>query len=249
MSSSSPCIKTSPRTCRKTAQSVSLPCVTNAAVTLLTSPPPDFSALQGIAKDRTTDSLMMAITLAKSDGHYSVADLAAAYKAIGCTGDAPEELSEDMVQSAFSNCLETTTADASRKGDLRDACLLIARSRESELLLMLVNSVVEEKPKMDLVKAYRMFSDSPGETIDSPELLIVVYGIRVRFRSAPSSATRRLALILSCVGTDRGRSSADRHVQGGSGHHWRAPKKPRDQELPRDWRDWERRSVPRCLLL
>ncbi|KAL8284166.1 hypothetical protein RQP46_004915 [Phenoliferia psychrophenolica] len=134
--------------------------------------PTYLTCLQTISNIRNSETLKIAVGVAKSQGHWTHAELLEAYQAIGCTGDNPGVLPDDSIEAAFTDVL----GDSSRRAKLRESCLLIARSRNSDMLKMLVESVEEEKPKMTLTKAYSMLADA-GQ--DDPSLLIAVYGIRM----------------------------------------------------------------------
>mgnify|MGYP001609411735 CR=1 FL=1 len=96
-----------------------------------------------------------------------------------------------MLVSAFSICLGEENQDEKRRKALIDACTLIARSRDSQFLESIINSLVEEsKPKMTLGKAYELFE---VEGRPDASLLIGIYSVRVRC-AAPAHRCRVDAL-------------------------------------------------------
>lgn len=122
----------------------------------------------------------MFLGMERSQGHYTNEDLAEAYKAIGVEAVDAANLSEDILMSAFTTCL-SDPLNATGKVALREACKLIAKSRESDLLTGIIASLEDvAKPKMDLAKAYRQLEmEGMGGSAD-PSLIITIYGVRVR---------------------------------------------------------------------
>ncbi|KAK4700117.1 hypothetical protein P7C70_g6136, partial [Phenoliferia sp. Uapishka_3] len=143
--------------------------------------------LQAISKIRSTDALQLVLATEQSKGRYTTEDLLEAYKAINCTGPDPSSLPEDIVASAFSSAFsDVSTADEKKKHALKQACLLIAKSRESEFLKIITDTglMEEEKVKMDLGRAYRLLELPEGTT--EPEFILALYGVRIM--DAPGQA-------------------------------------------------------------
>ncbi|KAM0756546.1 cysteine proteinase [Meredithblackwellia eburnea MCA 4105] len=130
--------------------------------------PEYLAALQSISRIRDTTDLQMALAQEKSKHRWTYEDLHEAYKSIGLTNDV-STLDEETIMVAMT--AHISDAKGHMKSALVAACTIIAKSRNSDFLASIVNSMSEEeRPKMTLTKAYTLLQiedELPDEMIKS----------------------------------------------------------------------------------
>lgn len=137
--------------------------------------PAFLDAIANIAQIRSSDVLNLHVVMEKSKGRYTLSDINEAYVKLGCD-PTRGTTSEDFVMEKFHTALESAT-DADARTEIKQSLKLIAEVLGSDMLITIHSTIAEEeRPLMDIEKAYRSLNLAPG--VDENHLL-AVYGIRV----------------------------------------------------------------------